>query len=114
MNRRSFLQGISMLPLGGLAAAPQALKVSLNAYSFNKLLNDAIRGRGEGVTLMQLLDFAAKTKFDGFDATGYYFPGYPDGPPDRYIYELKKKATDLDPGIRLTGLLNNVTTADKD
>jgi len=28
-----------------------------------------------GVTLLQLLDFAAQAKFDGFDATGYYFPG---------------------------------------
>ena len=35
------------------------LKISLNTYSFNKLLNDASRGRGEGVTLLQLVDFAA-------------------------------------------------------
>ena len=73
MNRRNFLQGLSLLPLSGLAAAaPQAskkkgavLKTSLNAYSFNMLLNDAIRGRGEGTTLMKLLDFASKNKFDG-------------------------------------------------
>src|SRR5260370_3861219 len=77
MNRRKFIHSLSLLPLSGLAfAAPQAakkksaaLKVSLNAYSFNKLLNDAIRGRGEGVTLMQLLDFCAKTKVDRCDAT---------------------------------------------
>jgi sugar phosphate isomerase/epimerase len=106
--------------LSGLAvAAPQAakkksatLKVSLNAYSFNKLLNDAIRGRGEGVTLMQLLDFCAKNKFDGFDATGYFMPGYPAVPPDGYIDGLKKKAADLGIGISGTGVRNNFTTAD--
>jgi sugar phosphate isomerase/epimerase len=120
MNRRSFIQGLSLLPLGGLAAAlPQTsrksgtLKVSLNAYSFNKLLNDAIRGRGEGVTLMQLLDFAAKNKFDAFDATGYYFPDYPKVPPDSYIDGLRKKAADLGLNISGTGVRNNFTTADK-
>ena len=120
MNRRKFLQGVSLLPLCGIAGAmPQAakkksavLKVSLNAYSFNKLLNDAIRGRGEGVTLMQLLDFASKTKFDAFDATGYYFPGYPAAPPDSYIDGLRKKAADLGLGISGTGVRNNFTTAD--
>jgi sugar phosphate isomerase/epimerase len=120
MNRRNFLQGLSLLPLSGLAAAtPQAsrkkgavLKTSLNAYSFNVLLNDAIRGRGEGTTLMKLLDFASKNKFDAFDATGYYFPGYPAVPPNDYIDGLKKKAADLGIGISGTGVRNNFTTAD--
>lgn len=120
MNRRNFLQGLSLLPLSSLAAAaPQAsrkkgaiLKTSLNAYSFNVLLNDAIRGRGEGTTLMKLLDFASKNKFDAFDATGYYFPGYPAVPPNDYIDGLKKKAADLGIGISGTGVRNNFTTAD--
>jgi sugar phosphate isomerase/epimerase len=120
MNRRNFLQGLSLLPLSGLAAAaPQparkkgaVLKTSLNAYSFNVLLNDAIRGRGEGTTLMKLLDFASKNKFDAFDATGYYFPGYPAVPPNDYIDGLKKKAADLGIGISGTGVRNNFTTAD--
>src|SRR5947208_1630554 len=94
------------------AGKSTVLKVSLNAYSFNKLLNDAIRGRGAGVTLMQLLDFCAKNKFDGFDATGYFFPGYPAVPPDSYIDGLKKKAADLGIGISGTGVRNNFTTAD--
>lgn len=113
MNRRKFLQGLSLLPVSGaLAAKGAALKVSLNAYSFNKLLNDKIRGRGEGVTLMQLLDFAARNRFEGFDATGYYFPGYPAVPPDSYIDGLKRKAADLGIGISGTGVRNNFTTAD--
>src|SRR3954463_3431362 len=115
MNRRGFLQtaiAAAAAPLAGRAAARQTLKTSLNAYSFNKLLNDAIRGRGEGVTLMQLLDFCAKHKFEGFDATGYFMPGYPAVPPDSYIDGLRKKAADLGIAISGTGVRNNFTTAD--
>ncbi len=100
------------LPLLGTAAPAETLRISLNAYSFNKLLNDAIRGRGEGTTLMKLLDFAAQNKFEGFDATGYYFPGYPAAPPDSYIDGLRKKAADLGIAISGTGVRNNFTTAD--
>src|SRR5208283_1134600 len=89
------------------------LKVSLNAYSFNKLLNDNIRQRGPGVTLLQVLDFAAKCKFDGFDATGYYFPGYPELPADSYVKELKQQAAGLGLGISGTGVRDNLTTSDK-
>jgi len=115
IDRRDFLKGACLLPLCGPAFAQRSgkLKTSLNAYSFNKLLNDAIRGRGEGTTLPKLLDFAAKEKFDGFDATGYFFPGYPALPPNSYVDDLKKKAADLGLGISGTGVRNNFTTADK-
>src|SRR5437588_12095174 len=115
MNRRHFLQtAIAAAAVPALRAAGKpALPVSLNAYSFNKLLNDAIRGRGEGITLLQLADFAAKNKFDGFDPTGYFFPGYPERPTDAYIDSLKKRAADLGLGISGTGVRNNFTTSDK-
>jgi len=126
VNRRSFLKAGALLtgPLSGLVPAWLAvaqpaskrkavLKTSLNAYSFNKLLNDNIRGRGPGITLVQVLEFAAKNKFAGFDATGYYFPGYPAAPPDAYIDNLKRRAADLGVGISGTGVRNNFTTADK-
>jgi sugar phosphate isomerase/epimerase len=120
-NRRTFIKQASLLslcaaaggPLAEAAAAGNTLKVSLNAYSFNKLLNDAIRERGPGITLLGVLDFAAKCKFDGFDATGYYFPNYPRVPTDAYIKELKSKAAALGVGISGTGVRNNFTTADK-
>ena len=114
-SRRNFLHTViaaAGVPVLARAAGKQTLKVSLNAYSFNKLLNDAIRGRGEGTTLMKLLDFAAANKFEGFDATGYYFPGYPAVPPDSYIDGLRKKAADLGIAISGTGVRNNFTTAD--
>ena len=121
-NRRTFLQG-ALCATGAIAGLPalaqtggkrQVLKTSLNAYSFNKMLNDRIKGRGEGITLIQVLEFAAKTKFDGFDPTGYFMPGYPARPADAYIDELKKRAADLGVGISGTGVRNNFTTADKE
>jgi sugar phosphate isomerase/epimerase len=113
MDRRSFLKCAAALPAAaGLAQKRVTLKTSLNAYSFNKLLNDAIRGRGEGITLVGVLEFAAKNKFEGFDATGYYFPGYPKRPEDSYVDTLKKRAADLGVGISGTGVRNNFTTKD--
>jgi sugar phosphate isomerase/epimerase len=116
LTRRNFIQNASLLLAGAATALPAGkkdLKVSLNAYSFNKMLNDNIKGRGEGVTLLQVLEFAAKCKFEGFDATGYYFPGYPEAPSDAYIESLKRRAADLGLGISGTGVRNNFTTADK-
>jgi sugar phosphate isomerase/epimerase len=117
MNRRSFLRTtgglLAALPEVSHAAGRQTLKTSLNAYSFNKMLNDRIRGRAEGISLIQVCEFAAKCKFDGFDPTGYFMPGYPKRPTDAYIDELKKRAADLGIGISGTGVRNNFTTADK-
>ena len=78
LQRRDFLKSTALLPLCALAVqAKPVYKTSLNAYSFNKMLNDSIKGRGAGITLVQVMEFAAKHKFEGFDATGYFFPGYP-------------------------------------
>src|SRR4051812_49744626 len=105
MHRRNFLRCAAAAPLAAALAQKRAtLKTGLNAYSFNKLLNDAIRGRGEGITLMGVLEFAARNKFDGFDPTGYFFPGYPKVPADSYVDGLKKRAADLGVGISGTGV----------
>ena len=117
MKRRDFLKTASLAVMGGaaaLAARSDDLKPGLNAYSFNKLLNDAIRKRGPGITLDGVLEFAAKCKFAAFDATGYYFPGYPKRPDDAYVDALKKHAADLGIALSGTGVRNNFTTADKD
>lgn len=114
ITRREFIGSASLLTLGAAAGAPAGqLKIALNAYSFNKLLNDAIRGRGEGVTLVQVLEFAARNQFEGFDATGYYFPGYPARPPDAYVDNFRRRASELEIGISGTGVRNNFTTSDK-
>jgi sugar phosphate isomerase/epimerase len=96
------------------------LKVSLNAYSFARLLNDHLRGRGKGITLMELLDFCAKHDFDAIDPTGYYFPGYGsvrEGnkgvPTDAYILDFKRRAFELGIAISGTGVANDLATPDK-
>jgi sugar phosphate isomerase/epimerase len=120
-NRRDFLKNAALMPLCAAVASQaqtkrpgrQVLKTSLNAYSFNKMLNDNIKGRAEGISLVQVMEFAAKNKFEGIDATGYFMPGYPKVPPDTYIDNFKKRAADLGIGISGTGVRNNFTTADK-
>jgi hypothetical protein len=117
LNRRNFLKTASAAAVTaavGAAAPTEKLKVGLNAYSFNKLLNDAIRKRGPGITLDGVLDFAAKNKFAAFDPTGYFMPGYPKRPDDSYVDSLKKHAADLGIALSGTGVRNNFTTADKD
>jgi sugar phosphate isomerase/epimerase len=134
-SRRNFLKSAAVLPfaasvalgLGEFSAAAAVepikrvggpwLKVSCNAYSFGRLLNDQLHGRGAGISLFDLADFCAKQGFDGFDATGYYFPGYekdgPGVPADKYIFDLKRHAFDLGLGISGSGVGNNFTVADK-
>src|SRR2546421_12561327 len=46
------------------------LKISLNAYSFRKILNDRNRQSGPGTSLMELVAFCARNNFDGLDPTG--------------------------------------------
>lgn len=132
LNRRDFIKNASLLPLCGAALGKLAggcamgapapaparhpggqLKTALNAYSFNKLLNDHLKGRGKGVTLVEVLEFAARCGFEGFDATGYYFPGYPKVPGDDFVKEFRRRAADLGLGISGTGVRNNFTTPDK-
>jgi len=134
LNRRTFLKGAALAPLaaatglglGGAAFALAAvepikrtggpsLKASLNAYSFAKLLNDQLLGRGAGISLLDLVDFCAKHGFDGIDPTAYYFPGYRERklPPDKFIFELKRRAFEQGIGISGTGTGNNFTVADK-
>lgn len=134
-SRRDFLKSTALLPLaatlgGGFAATSafakveppkrvggSMLKISCNAYCFARLLNDQLQQRGPGISLFDVAEFCAKTGFDAFDPTGYYFPGYekdgPGVPTDKYIFELKRRAFDLGLGISGTGVGNNFTVADK-
>jgi sugar phosphate isomerase/epimerase len=132
-SRRDFLSRAALLPIGatvgaGLGAAIAGataaepikrvggprLKTSLNAYSFNKALNDPIKGRGKGATLFDLLDYCAEQNFDALDPTGYYFPGYPKVPDDKYVNEFKRRAFHLGVDISGTGVRNDFVTPDKE
>ncbi|MBI5766487.1 MAG: sugar phosphate isomerase/epimerase [Verrucomicrobia bacterium] len=127
-SRRAFLKTAALLPLAAATGATTRaavepikrvggphLKVSCNAYSFAKLLNDHALGRGPGLSLIGLAEFCAKQNFDGFDPTGYYFPGYRDRkiPSDKFVFELRRRAFDLGLGVSGTGVGNNFTVADK-
>ena len=128
-NRRDFLKRaalllpVSTLGLGlteGAAAIlpiPRGggarLKPALNAYSFLELLTANGKDASTGMDLFQVCDFCAKHDFDAVDLTGYFFPGYPDAPDDRYIIKLKRHAFDLGLGISGTGVRNDFTTADQ-
>jgi sugar phosphate isomerase/epimerase len=88
------------------------LKLSLNAYSFNNLLNDHIKGRGKGMTLIELLDYCAQHNFDAIDPTGYYFPGYPKVPADSYINDFKRRSFVRGLAISGTGVRNDFASPD--
>lgn len=129
-SRRSFLKQAALLPLAAAVGAPSAsagsaafepvkrvggshLKTSLNAYSFLELLNANIKDKTQGVDLFHVCDFCAKCNFDAVDVTGYFFPGYPNAPDDKYIIALKRHAFDLGLAISGTGVRNDFTAADK-
>lgn len=130
-SRRQFLKHASVLSFAtatvlGLAgrtaeaalkpvqrSGSSMLKVSLNAFSFSRLLNGKVKHGKDGIDLFDLVDFCAKNNIDGMDATGYFFPGFPEAPPDSYLYDLKRHAFESGVGISGTGARNNFTTADK-
>lgn len=121
-KRRDFLKAIAVaslaVPSVGMAVAetakpyradsgPGNLKLSLNAYSFNAPLS-----KGE-MSLINLLEFCAGQKLPAVDITAYYFPDYPNVPPDAYLYEIKRKAFSLGLHISGTGVRNDFTDPDK-
>ncbi|MEZ4901250.1 MAG: hypothetical protein R2822_05550 [Spirosomataceae bacterium] len=113
-HRRQFVKSLAMFPmLNSMAIKQQSdkpkngkLKTSLNAFSFNEPL------QAKNMNLDDLLDFCAQHNFDGVDLTGYYFPNYPQVPPDEYIYHIKQKAHLLGVSISGTGVRNDFTNPD--
>ena len=117
MDRRSILQLAAVAAAGLHPASLRAeakdkrvaglqVRLSVNAYSFNQLLRD-----GE-MTLFDVVDYCATHGIAGLDATGYYFPGYPDPPSDAYIYSLKRHAFVNGVTIHGTGVRNDFAVAD--
>jgi sugar phosphate isomerase/epimerase len=123
IDRRTFAKSIAITGIGsvglpllgssestvrnsGTSLNNEKLKISLNAFSFDKPL------RAGTMTISELLDYCARVGFDGVDLTGYYFPGYPVVPADEFIYAVKKKAYRLGLGISGTGVKNDFTWSD--
>ncbi|MGZ8559508.1 MAG: sugar phosphate isomerase/epimerase family protein, partial [Chitinophagaceae bacterium] len=120
LHRRKFLTSMIGLPIIASACSASksssasklprisnGLKTALNAYSFNAPLMDG------SMTISDMLDFCAANAFEGVDITGYYFKGYPQVPPDEYIFQIKRKAFRLGIEISGIGVRNDFTIADK-
>jgi len=117
-HRRKFLTSIIGIPAAGVLMSANAkdeykkkikakgLKTSLNAYSFNKSLTDG------SMSIDELIEFCSATGFDGVDITAYYFKGYPQVPPDDYLFDIKRKAFKAGLEITGTGVRNDFTIAD--
>jgi len=121
-DRRQFLAGAFFLTLllsnkSGIASritlnqkierhSGSKIKFGLNAYSFNEPL------RSGRMTLHDVVAFCASLNFSGLDATGYYFPGYPDVPDDSFVYSLKRKAFLNGITISGTGVKNDFSSPD--
>jgi len=117
-HRRKFLTSVMCIPAAGMLMSAdtkdaykkkflaKGLKTSLNAYSFNKPLTDG------SMSIAELIEFCAATGFDGVDITAYYFKGYPQIPPDDYLFDIKRKAFKAGLEITGTGVRNDFTIAD--
>jgi len=121
IKRRNLLKTLWALPalgslsLGAVASKKEVksfgcskLRISLNAYSFNRPLRDG------KMSVEDLLDYCARVGFDAVDITAYYFPGYPNVPSDEYLYEIKRKAFLSGLEISGTGVRNDFTNPDKE
>jgi sugar phosphate isomerase/epimerase len=120
MNRRQLLKQSIALAAAAAAGSPNnalaaggvkrqggtRIKLALNAYSFNRPLM-----AGE-MTLSDVVDYCASQNIDGLDATGYYFPGYPNAPEDDYIFALKRRAFLNGVTISGTGVRNDFALPD--
>lgn len=118
-SRRNFMKSMLAVPFMGtgfnlLASESDSVskkfghnfKTSLNVYSFNSPLREG------KIDLFDVLDFCAEHNFDAIDPTGYYFPGYPEVPSDKFMMEFKRKAFLLGLDISGTGVRNDFTNPD--
>jgi sugar phosphate isomerase/epimerase len=123
IQRRTFIKasvGMAMLAVGAGDIEAQrtvsrdggvGVRLSLNAYSFNRLLVN------HTMTLFDVVDYCVQHGIQAVDFTGYYFPDQPPdatgkAPPDEYIFKLKRKAFTNGVTISGTGVRNNFATPD--
>ncbi len=122
--RRRLLQLAAMTPLmsagsllGDYVPLPKFEKghliPALNAYSFSDQLMLNAKDPQQGIDLLAVCDFCVKHDIQGLDVTGYFFPGYPAVPSDRYIYRLKRYAHDRGITITGTGVRNDFVSFDR-
>jgi sugar phosphate isomerase/epimerase len=86
---------------------------AVNAYSFSDLLmaRDG-RDKQQVYSLFNLLDWCASQKIKALDPTAYFFPTYPEVPPDEWLEKFKQRAATLGVVISGTGVRNNFASPD--
>jgi sugar phosphate isomerase/epimerase len=121
MERRVFLQGMGVLAAGSTGAfalpvpAPRipgrapgtAVRLSLNAYSFNVPLRDGT------MTVADMIAFCAKRAIGALDLTAYYIKGYPAVPEDAELFRIKRLSFVNGVALSGTGVRNDFTMADE-
>jgi len=118
-KRRNVLRGLAIAPTlfaahnlsasGNIDSSSQTrLQYSVNAYSFNSQL------RSGEMTFFELMEFAAEIGLNAVDLTGYYFPSYPEIPPNSDLFQLKRRALELGLNISWTGIRNDFVNPDAD
>ncbi len=105
---------VMVLPCMGQANKNHAPVITgLNAFSFNDLLMARDAHNNQPVfTLFDLLDWCATQKIKAIDPTAYFFPTYPEVPPDEYLKKFKDRAAELGIVISGTGIRNNFASPD--
>jgi sugar phosphate isomerase/epimerase len=115
IRRRTLLQsaiGLAALPVAFGEAkvnrlAGSRVRIALNSYSFDKPLRDG------SMTLSDVVRYCALHGIEALDATGYYFPGYPNVPTDEYIHNLKREALVNGVTVFGTGVRNDFSVPDR-
>lgn len=82
------------------------VRIGLNSYSFDRPLQSG------SMTLSDVVLYCAQHGIEALDATGYYFPGYPNVPGDDYIRNLKREALVNGVTIFSTGVRNDFSVPD--
>jgi sugar phosphate isomerase/epimerase len=116
IDRRLFLKtgaltaGLStVIPANLMASVPKLnmrdsrIKLSLAAYSFNALFENA------ELTMEEFIDYCDDLKLDGTELTSYYF----ESNEDSYLLKLKNKCFHLGLDISGTAIGNNFVIPDK-
>ncbi len=119
MHRRDLLRtavaaGAGLAAAGRLAAiepisrpGPALLKLSLAAYSFNKLM-DRRKGKTPSLSMDQFVDLAASYGLSAVEPTQYYFPETSPA----YLAALKGRCTRLGLDVSGTAIGNNFAVTD--
>lgn len=113
VSRRKFLAGSAATLAGSAVAASLSpaqaakaparngashMKLSLAAYSFNRMLSRPNRDQKGEMTLADFVDFCAKLNLDGTELTSYYFPA---DVSNDYLLDLKEQTFRL--GLDISG-----------